>query len=184
VGKFTDLAGKDWEIQPLTIGAVLRVKRESGGRYNLLEPSQPINGENGPDGKALFEVLQFDLESFWEMLAYLLGPEISAREMNAEQFAERMAGAPLMIAQDLFFREWLDFFRQIRRPDQATALEKLARYKAAAIKAMEARIAGPELARADAVVEAKIQEALNKGFGSLLASLESTPGLSASENSV
>ena len=182
-GTFKDIKGGEWHIEPLTIGAVLRVKRDSDGRFNLLEPGEAFASNGNGKPRALFEVLQFDVVEFWETLAHLLAPEIADRGLTAATFGELLAGDALVEAQDLFFIEWQSFFRQLRRPDQAVAMEKLASYKAKAVGLMKARIAGPELQRMDMLVNDKIETILNDSFGSLAASLEPTPGLSVSDNS-
>lgn len=178
MGTFKDTKGQSWTIESLTIGAVLRVKRDSGGRIDLLEPGAKVRNRMASEcdpGVPLFELLQFDLIEFWEMLAYLLGPDISGRGMTSEQFGEVMSGDGLMDAKDLFFAEWAGFFRRLRRPDHAAALEKTIAYTAKAVKALEARTKSQDLERVDKLVDQKIEDALNESFGSLLASLESTP---------
>lgn len=175
VGTFKDTHGQSWEIGTLTIGDVLRVKRDSGGRFDLLEPAAKTKMADGSDGPPLFELLQFDVVAFWELLAYLIAPAITEKNMTAESFGQVMAGDGLMEAKDLFFSEWASFFRRLRRPDHAAALEKTVAYTAKAVKALEARTAGKELDRVDQAVNSKIEAALNESFGSLLASLDSTP---------
>jgi len=181
---FKDTKGNGWPIEPLTIGTVLRVKTASEGKFDLLEPmkpfrSQPTNGEpataDPTQAETLLQVLQFDFLEFWEMLGHLLAPEIEKRGMTLDSFGEVLAGDGLVQAQTIFFREWTSFFRQLRRLDVATAMEKLTQYMEKAIEGVKARMAAPEMAAMDATVGRKIDSILNKSFGDLQASLESIP---------
>jgi len=177
---FTDIKGTSWEIEPLTVGIVLRVKRDSGGKYDLLEPTKPLSSAD----RSLFESLQFDVLEFWELLAHLVAPQIAARGLTAETFGELLAGDGLLIARDLFFDEWSRFFLQLRRPDLATALNKASRYARKAAEVLTARIqASQELAAMDETIEAKVTATLNESFGSLQASLASIRGPLVSGNS-
>lgn len=180
MGSFQDIRGQSWTIEPLTIGTVLRVKRDSAGKFDLLEPTKPMAGSD----RGLYESLQFDVLEFWELLAHLVAPQISERSTTADAFGSVMAGEGLLAARDLFFDEWSRFFLHLRRPDLATALDKAARYSRKAVEVMTARIqASPELEAIDKAIEEKVNATLSESFGSLQESLELIQGHSASANS-
>ena len=169
---FADKTGRKWSFD-MTIGEAIRVKKESEGRFDLFEPSKPM-GDNG-EKSAAFQALQFDVVLFWELLAVCMSPALAAAGVTAEDFGIAMAADCLMSAQDAFFVEWSDFFRQLRRPDQAKALEKLTQYRAKAVAMLEARVAGTALDAFDKQTETRMEQALSKSFGDLLGTLDSTP---------
>ncbi len=166
---FKDATGAEWKIGEISFGFCLRLKKESDGRFNLLEPAGAWNGD---EKNPLIQVLQYDLAVFWELLCYLLGDELKARSMSPEAFADVLLAGDFTAAQDAFFREWLDFFQKLRQPVQAALLEKAEVSRDKAIKIYRARMMDPAL---DAEVERAMEEALSRSFGNAVASLGSTP---------
>ena len=116
--KFRDRNGREWSID-LTIGTVARVRKQSGKRFDLLDPSSVVDGEK------LSTVLDEDLAAVYEVLWYIIEPQAVAAGLNAEQFGESMAADCIIAAQAALFAEWLDFFRDVQRPDLATALDMM-----------------------------------------------------------
>jgi len=165
---FKDSGGNTWQIE-LTIGNVMRMKKAEGG-CNLFE-TQP-----------LAEKLHRDLGEFWEMLWLLIEPQAAAKNIDAEAFGKLMNPSNLVLAQGEFFKEWADFFRDAQQPQVATALEKLGTYQAKALKLVQEKLGGGEMASLDEAVEAKMRETLNKSFGSLQESLGLTLEPSPSAN--
>jgi hypothetical protein len=166
--EFKDKTGQAWPID-LTIGCVLRVK-QADSRFNLLEP----------DGLA--DKLASDELLFWELLWHVVAPQASERKISAEQFGELLAADCLFHARRLFFEEWSDFFRQLRRPDKATAVEKITQHMAKAMELVTAKISGPEMTELDQAIEARMTRTLNESFGELRASVDSIPARSPGGN--
>lgn len=166
---FQDKTGASWSIE-LPIGAVLRVKRESNGRFNLLDPTP------------LMDKLIGDELEFWELLWHLIEPQARQQQVSPEMFGDRLAADCLFAARRLFFLEWADFFRQLHRPDRAATVEKVAQYLAQAMELTLQKLASPEMRALDQQVELKIQRTLNDSFGELQASLASIPGPSPGGN--
>lgn len=170
--QFKDRENDRWTID-LTIGTVMRVRSASEGRFNLFEAAKDNLAQNLQDDPALF----------WELLVYIVEPEKHEPPATIEEFGQRMAGDCLLDAQHKFFDEWRDFFQLLQRPDQAAVVEKLAKYKARAVELVTAKLAGPEMTALDGKVESQMQAILNRSFGNLLESVDSTPGPSPSGNS-
>lgn len=163
--EFKDNIGQAWNID-LSIGNVMRVKAASESRFNLFEPGQ------------IGEQLAIDEAFFWELLVYLCEPQANDRKTTAEQFGALMASDCLHEARRSFFDAWLDFFQKLRRQDKAAVVQKVAAYLAKAMELTAAKLASPEMAQIDQLVESRMQASLNESFGQLRDSLASTPGLS------
>jgi hypothetical protein len=163
---FKDRENNSWTID-LPFGTVLRVKQESEGRFNLLDPQH----ENLADRLAAH-----DFEALYELLWFILRPEAEARGIGAAKFGQLLAADCLLEARQVLWRVWTDFFQRLQRPDKATVLEKLAKYNARAIELVKAKVGDPKLAELDQRVEAKMLSTLNQSFGSSLASLDSILG--------
>jgi len=168
---FTDKSDQTWQID-LTVGAVMRVKSSSEGRFNLFDP-----------GPKMADELATDEGTFWELLWHLIEPQARERKIDAEAFGKAMAADCLHNARRLLFEEWTDFFRQLHRPDKQTVVEKAAKYLAKAMELTVAKLSSPEMNELDLMVERKMQASLNESFGKLRASLESTPGLTPGDSS-
>jgi hypothetical protein len=160
---FQDSTGAKYAIA-LPVGEVLRVKRESDGRFNLLEPTE----------NKLAERLVNGFEEFWELLAYLVTPQLTAAGIDAEEFGRRMEAEHVLKAQRKFIEEWTDFFQKLQRPDAALVLEKMSQYRAKAIEVLQARASDPKLKEADEVMERHLASMLNKLYGNLPGKLDST----------
>lgn len=168
--QFVDSQNRSWSIE-LTIGDVLRLKKESEGRFNLLEPEKRLQS----DGREveLRTLLDVDLAEFFECLAILLEPQRAERGTSVEQFGLAMQADHLIAAQSAFFTEWIDFFQKLQRPDAAVTLEKLRKYRELAVKKVRQKLQETELAAIDRRVEATMEAALNESSGRLLDDLDS-----------
>lgn len=189
--KFKDKEGGSWEF-PLTIGDVFRVKEASEGRFDLFEPSKEV------DGTPLAQLLDESDGAFWELLCYLLEPQVRANKATSrvgpkedervadfELFGQLLAADCWPVCRRLFFETWCDFFQSLQRPDKALPLEKMAKYQAKALELVKAQIAHPRLTELDPKVYAKMQSALSKSFGASLDSLDAiladTPSASSTK---
>ena len=170
---FKDRENNTWTID-LPFGTVLRVKKESEGRFNLLDPEH----ENLADRLAAH-----DFEALYEVLWHILRPVADERQIDAEKFGQLVAADCLLEARQALWKEWTDFFQKLQRPDKATVLEKLAKYNAKAVELVKAKVADPRLADLDNRVETKMVATLNQSFGSLEASLAKTLDTSPSDSS-
>ena len=170
---FKDRENNSWTID-LPFGTVLRVKRESDGRFDLLNPQH----ENLADRLAAH-----DFEALYELLWFLLRPAAEERNIDAAKFGQLVAADCLLDARQALWRVWTDFFQKLQRPDQATVLEKLATYNAKALELVKAKVADPKLIELDRRVEAQMKATVNQSFGSLEASLDSILGPSPGASS-
>ena len=110
---FTDAAGRTWSIS-LTLGTALYVKDKLG--VDLLQPEvgdPPLLTRLGTDEMLLGEVLCALLEDQFE--------KHGLREADVKKSFD---GATLLAAQDAFYAELIDFFRNRGRTDRSTAAAK------------------------------------------------------------
>lgn len=170
--KFQDKEGGSWEIS-LTIGDIFRVKEASEGKFDLFEPTKEVGGV--PLGQLLDE----NDGVFWELLCYLVEPQVLAKNITLKQFGQLLAADCWPVARRVFFEAWVDFFQSLQRPDKALPLEKLAKYQAKALELVKAKLADQRLKDLDPKVYAKMESVLNKSFGDSLDLLESQTRLSA-----
>ena len=158
--KFSDRNGRQWSID-LTIGTVARVRKESGKRFDLLDPSSVVDGEK------LSTVLDEDLATVYEVLWHIVEPQAVAAGITAEQFGESMAADCIIAAQAALFAEWLDFFRAVQRPDLATALDMLTTARTRLAKAVAARMSTIDVEATRAKMDSMIDRTLGQSFGGL-----------------
>ena len=177
--KFKDGDGAEWSID-LPFGEVLRVKKDSDGKFNLLEPDSPVGD------RTLQQVVNGDkLDDYaelWELVWHLVQPQATERKVTADVFAQRMPPACLLSAQVALMQEWQDFFRGLQRWEKAAALELLARNQATALAKVKAKLNGPEMANLDAKIDANMDAILNKTFGGLADLLDKTPSATPGES--
>jgi len=142
---FTDAAGRTWTIS-LTIGSVMQVKAKLG--IDLLQPEvgdPPLLTRLGVNELLLAEII-----------CTLLEGQFEAHQVTDKDVYNAFNGTALLAAQDAFYGEWIDFFRQFARPDRARAAEKQIAAIKAAVKAVEARLDAYD-------IEAAIRTALTDG---------------------
>ena len=166
---FQDRHGRQWQID-LTIGAVARVKKSSGGKFDLLNPSATV------DGKELFALLDDDLATVYEVLWHIVEPQAERLGVTADAFGDGLAADVILAAQSVLFSEWLDFFRLLQRPDAAKALELMRAAKLKLMRAVAKRTDQIDTATLLAQLDRKIETAVGDSFGNLQASLDSTLG--------
>lgn len=167
--KFKDNTGHEWGIN-LTIGAMFRIKRES--RFDLLEPRK----------NDLAVELETDFVQFWEALWHIVSPQAAADGVSAEEFGERMGPESLIAASDEFFAEWIDFFRQLRRPEEETSLAHLLHLRHRALNAVRKK-AEKELPAMSEEFDKKLDQHLENSLANWRVSLDEILSPTPGENS-
>lgn len=157
---FADRNGRQWQID-LTIGTVARVRKNSGKRFDLLDPS------SAADGEKLSTVLDEDLATVYEVLWHIVEPQAVAAGITAEKFGEAMAADCIVAAQAALFAAWLDFFRAVQRPDLATALDMMTTARTRLARAVAAKMATIDVEATTMAMQAKIDQTLGQSFGGL-----------------
>ena len=126
---FTDAAGRTWTLA-LNLGTALGVKAKLG--VDLLQPEAgepPLLTRLGTEELLLGEVL-----------CALLEGQFEAQRVTAADVRAAFDGRTLQAAQQAFYEELADFFRQRGRGDRARAVETQRRLIAAAVRAAEERL--------------------------------------------
>ncbi|WP_254512853.1 hypothetical protein [Anatilimnocola floriformis] len=160
---FNDRHGGEWNID-LPFGEILRIKAKDS-RFDLLEP------EVGELGKRLDN----DLLLFWELLHIIVEEQATDRGVTAQDFGRLMAGNCLIAAQQAFFREWIDFFHHIQRPDVATALEVILQLNIVTAAKVKERMASDQtIKNLPAIASEKLDSVLTTAFKGLQESCDWT----------
>lgn len=131
---FTDAAGRAWTLA-LNLGTALAVKAKLG--IDLLQPEAgdpPLLTRLGTDEMLLAEVICALMENQFE-----------AHKVSPADVRHAFDGRTLLAAQQAFYEELIDFFRQRGRTDRARALATQLRLIDAGVKAVEARIESMDL---------------------------------------
>ena len=152
---FTDTAGRTWSVS-LNLGTAQQVKDTL--KIDLLQPEAgdpPLLTRLGTDELLLGEVL-----------CCLLAGQFETHKVTEADVQASFDGATLLAAQQAFYEELIDFFRQRGRADRARAVETQAKMIEAAVKAIETRIEGLD-------IDAAIRGAMS---GSSPEASESIPG--------
>jgi len=134
---FTDNAGRTWTIA-ITLGSALAVKGKLG--IDLLQPEAgdpPLLTRLGTDELLLGEVL-----------CALLEQQFEAHKVDEADVRAAFDGRTLLAAQQAFYEELIDFFRQRGRTDRARALTTQMQLIEAGVKAIETRIGAIDIAEA------------------------------------
>ncbi|MCI0362118.1 MAG: hypothetical protein L0211_26855, partial [Planctomycetaceae bacterium] len=162
---------------------VIRVKQESGGRFDLFDPASKPDGGQRELCSILFAEQMSDWAVVWEVLYLVVRPQLDGKHDSPSAFGEAMAGDCLVTAQKELLAEWKDFFLALQRPDLAVMLEKHLAYQAKAIELVQEKLKSPALAEIDNRVEAAMRRTMNEKLGDLEASLDSILGPTPSGNS-
>jgi hypothetical protein len=126
---FQDAAGRNWTIA-LNLGSALAVKDKLG--IDLLQP------EAGDP--PLLTRLGIDELLLGEVLCALLAEQFETHKVTAADVRSGFDGGTLLRAQQAFYEELVDFFRQRGRMDRAKAVETQMRLIQAAVAAVETKI--------------------------------------------
>lgn len=157
---FTDSEGRGWKLT-ITIDTVRRVQSLAG--VNLVNIAEADEGQ-----QPLMTRLELDLVLLVDVIWAIVEPQASAAGITSEQFGQALGGEAIASAHDAFWRELADFFRQLRRGDQARAIERQIDLVQAGATAAEQRI--------DAIdIDGLVEQALGSSSGAPPASSASTP---------
>ena len=105
-------------------------------------------------------------------------PELNARGLTDDDFAERLEGDALYAASEAFLEELAAFFQKLRRTHVVRAIEKQRQVVAKAVQMAEQTIASEQF---DAKIEAELA-GLGESFVSFLESPASSQSPTPSEN--
>jgi hypothetical protein len=134
---FTDAAGRTWTLA-LNLGTAISVKEKLG--IDLLQPEAgdpPLLTRLGTEELLLGEVL-----------CALLEGQFEANKVGPEDVRAAFDGRTLLAAQQAFYEELIDFFRQRGRTDRARALATQLKLIEAGVKAVETRIEALDVEKA------------------------------------
>jgi hypothetical protein len=162
-----------WPIS-LPIGTVLRIRDESGGRFNLFDPSSLV------DGVPLATAIQFDVPLFWELLWFVVAAEAKKFRISAERFGELMTAECCRSAREAFQAEWLDFFRELSRPDQMQTVGRAIAMRESLQKTIEKQI--PIQRELDQPILDGLNQRLTNLFGDWAASWDLIPDGTPGDN--
>jgi len=126
---FKDSHNRTWSIT-LTIGTAMKIREKLG--IDLLQPEvgdPPLITRLGTDELLLAEVL-----------ATLLEDQFAAHKFDSAQVYECFDGPTFARANEAFYQELIDFFRQRGREDRANAVSKQKAMIEAGVKAAIAKI--------------------------------------------
>lgn len=147
---FHDTRGRAWDLR-LTIGTARRVQDATG--VNLLEPEvgdPPLLTRLGTDEMLLARVI-----------CAMLGDQFERYDLDEAAVYDAFDGKTILAAQDAFYEELIDFFRQRGRATRASAVERQRTLLAKADRAGEARIERIDL---DGVVDSAMSRAESGGM--------------------
>ena len=126
---FTDAAGRTWTLA-LNLGTALSVKEKLGIDLLQLEAGDP----------PLLTRLGTEELLLGEVLCALLEGQLEAHKVGPQDVRAAFDGRTLLAAQQAFYEELIDFFRQRGRTDRARALATQLKLIEAGVKAVETRI--------------------------------------------
>ena len=126
---FKDLEGRQWQVA-VTVGSIKRVKGLLGVDLTDLTSGDP----------PLLTRLGMDVMLLCDVIYVLCQPQANERGISDEQFGIALGGDAILTASEAFWGELIDFFQQVRRTDQATAIRKQQELIQAAVKAADKQI--------------------------------------------
>lgn len=152
---FKDSKGDEWEIA-ITVTVIKRIRDRSAETINLFEPGEPEN-------KPVSQLLWTDTLLFYDVLYWLMLPELDKKDIDEEEFGKRMADDCLIRACDLFYEEWASFLRALRKHAEALIVEVAAKTMLRAQERIRDKIADDNLlTRATARSEREVSDAFSK----------------------
>lgn len=122
---FTLANGKEVYIS-LTIGTLLSVKEEKG--YDLVQIEKGTNRDeedvnDNEREQGFVEKLLFDDYMIPEILSVVCRKSYKEQGMTKEEFLENFDGTALSEANQVFFDEFIRFFKESGRKDRATLVQ-------------------------------------------------------------
>ena len=165
--QFTDAKGDKWTVV-VNGGTIKRA-------LDLLKVDlgDPLAGD-----PPLLTRFDTDIVFKVDLLYVACMPELNARGLTDEDFAERLEGDALYAASEAFLEELAAFFQKLRRTHVVRAIEKQRQVVAKAVQMAEQTITSEQF---DAKIEAELA-GLGESFVSFLESPASTPSVTPSEN--
>ncbi len=131
---FADSAGRTWTLA-VTVDAVCRVRDLVG--VNLARIVEPREA-GGP--VPLLTDLEDDILLLVDVLFALVKPQADSQNVTDEEFGRALGGEALAAAHEAFWQELSDFFRSLKRPAEARAIEKQLAVVGAAMALAEKKI--------------------------------------------
>lgn len=114
---FVDSKNRTIELS-ITVGSINRVKGAIGVDLSKFN-------DKTAEGVPLVAALSgLDVCLLVNVLYWVCKPALDALQLDADAFAESMAGDAIGRAQDALLGEWSDFFRGLNRPETVTVIEK------------------------------------------------------------
>ena len=147
---FVDNAGRTWTVQ-INVDAIKRVRDLA--KVDLLEVVE---------GK-LIERLIGDPVLLCDVLYCVCKPEADAQSINDSDFGRSMGGDAIDGGTAALLEELVSFFPQGRRKVLAKAMEKLAKFEATVLAAVEAKLESPELEKSLATELQRIESGSSSG---------------------
>ena len=132
---FADTTGHSWQVA-ITLDAVRRVRDLLGVDLMDLTTGEP----------PLLTRLGTDIVLLCDVIFVVVKPQADAAGVTDAQFGAALGGDTIAEAAEAFWGELADFFRLLRRKDQADAVEVMQRAIQAAVTLAETRIAAVDVA--------------------------------------
>ncbi len=126
---FVDTAQRSWQIA-ITLDAVRRVRDLLGVDLLGLTDGEP----------PLLTRLGTDIVLLCDVVFAIVKPQADAAGVTDQQFGESLGGDAIAEAAEAFWGELTDFFRRLRRQDQAEAITAMQTAMAAAVTMAETRM--------------------------------------------
>ena len=114
---FQDGQGETWLIK-IDVDCIRRVKALTG--VNLTMIDRPRTGADLP----LFTEVSTDLLLLSDIIFAIIQPQALALGLSEQALGQRFEGGVVRRAEEAFYKEWLDFFRQEDRMESVNTLEK------------------------------------------------------------
>lgn len=172
--KFTDSAGREWEIV-LTIGSVKRVRELMS--VDLLAIEHPID-RTKEDDLALLAELGTDIILLCDVIYVLVKPQADELKVSDEQFGASLGGEVILAAQEAFYDELVLFSRGRHRGDLVEAIgvqQKLIEAGRVEVESAIVKVGAKAVSKVAETIGAKAEEMLGKMSGNSPESAASTP---------
>jgi hypothetical protein len=146
------MENRPWQVA-VTVGSLKRVKSVLGVDLTDLTSGDP----------PLLTRLGMDVVLLCDVIYVLCQPEADKRGITDEDFGIGLGGDAILSASEAFWGELIDFFQQVRRQDQATAISKQLAMVMAAVKAADKQIQGMDT---DGMIDRIFSDTATKSQGS------------------
>lgn len=118
---FNDRAGRVWTVD-LTIGCLRSIRASLG--VDLTKPEEPCDalGRPAADNPPLSQRITQDVMLCVDVLFAAVEEQAAGQQVDAVQFARDLPATHFRTARLVLLEEWLEFFQQLERPDQAAVV--------------------------------------------------------------